>query len=264
MLNYKKSFKKNLPVSGAYLTIAVYISLFFACGPKMTPAQIQVKYQKADSLAAAGNYKKALKEYKKALKSDEKNPATYRKIAECYTNLDLPDSAVTYYEGAIVFNPRDIDAYQKVGDNYFNRQMYHEAMTWYDRGIQLGYLSPNSYIKLAKIHHNWNELDMAGKYYEMAVMFDSTNADGYYGLGLISLEAADTASAETDFLKAFDNGPHSLAAYHLGEIYAQRKQYDEAIKWLGRCEQLEPESELGRQAYHRQMEIIVKMKSGQE
>ena len=264
MLTYEKAFKRYSMVLSICLTIAIFISLLSGCGPKVTPEYIRSRYQKADSLMIAGSYNKALKEYKKALKADNKNPATYRKIAQCYINLELPDSAITYYEGAIVFNPRDIDAYQEVGDLYFNRQMYHEAMTWYDRGIQLGYLTPASYVKLAKIHHNWNELDMAGKYYNMAVILDSTCSDGYYGLGQVYLGSADTISAEANFLKAYDYGPHAPTAYHLGLIYARKKQYDEAIKWLGRCEELEPKSELGRQAYHRQMEIIVKMKSGQE
>jgi len=264
MINYKKAFKRNLPILSRYLILAICISLLSGCGPKATPEYIPKRTQAADSFFMAGDYKKALKEYKKVLKADDKNAETYRKMAECYNNLNLLDSAITHYEGAIVFNPKDIDAYQKIGDIYFEERLYHEAMTWYDRGIQLGYLYPESYIKLAKIHHNWNDLDMAGKYYQLAVMFDSVNTDGYYGLGLVYLGSDDTSSAETNFRKAYDYGPHAPAAYRLGLIYARKRQYDKAIKWLGRCEELEPKSELGRQAYHRQMEIIVKMKSGQE
>lgn len=264
MISKAKANRWHFSLISSLTAIATGILYLSACGPKITPEYIQAKHLRADSLLLAGNYNKALKEYHKALRADDKYPETYRKMAECFTNLALPDSAVTYYEGAIVFNPRDIDAYQKIGDIYFDRQMYHEAMTWYDRGIQIGYLKPESYIKLAQIHQNWNDLDMTGKYYKLAVIIDSTNPDGYYGLGLVNLASADTTAAEANFMKAFNYGPHAAAAYRLGLIYAQRKHYDEAIKWLSRCEKLEPAGDLGRQAYHRQMEIIVKMKSGQE
>ncbi|MCP4580065.1 MAG: tetratricopeptide repeat protein [candidate division Zixibacteria bacterium] len=261
-LTYGPFFTRNM--LSILTAISIFLIILTGCGAKPDPVRFESFRERGIRLMVAGEYDKAVREFRKALKIDDKDSRLYISMAECFEQLNESDSAVTYYEGAIIFNPGDSNPYQIIGDIYFENQDYDEAMAWYDRAQQIGYLKPGSYIKLAKIHQNWNQFDFASQYYTLAVAIDSSNIDGFYGLGLMKLMAADTVMAEYNFLEAITKGPHARAAYRLGLIRAERKHYDEAIKYLDQCAQLEPDSDLGRQAYQRRIEIIMKMKAGQE
>jgi tetratricopeptide (TPR) repeat protein len=256
----------RMPITRFSLIVFIVGALFilFSCGPKPAPDRISDDFEQAQRYADEGNCHKAIDKLRDILKIDDKNALAYKKIAECYVEMEEPESAITNYEGAIVFNPRDRDAYERVGEIYFNRGMYHEAMTWYDRALQIGYISPESYVKLARIHQNWHEYSIARNYYETAVRIDSTNAGGHYGLGVIDLVSGDTTDAESEFEKSVEFGSEARAAFRLGQIYAERKQYDEAIKWLDKCISIEGKSDLAERAYQFKSEIIMRMKSGQK
>lgn len=236
-----------------------------ACGPAPSPDNLIVYREKANRYIAEGRCDKAIKELQKILQVDDRDAATYRKIAGCFEKIDEPDSAITYFEGAIVFNPADREAYEKVGDIYFNKAEYHEAMTWYERAQQIGYLSSDSYLKLGLIYQTWREFEQARRNYELAVVVDSTNGEALFGLGTINLIVGDTASALPLLSRAYDSGIQAHAAFKLGQLYAIMKSYDEAIEWFDRCLDADDiDEDLKERAFQLRMEIVMKMKSGQQ
>jgi tetratricopeptide (TPR) repeat protein len=229
------------------LAIIITVIIISIYGPLLAGSYSEY-IKKADAQIASQKFKDAIKSLHKASKYNEKSPEVYRKIAECFEKLNLPDSAISYYEGAIVFNPKDIDAYQKIGDiNYFQRD-FHEAMTWYERGMDLGRLYPASYQKLGLIHLRWRELKRARDYFEKAVEVDSTFADGYYGLGLTLMQAGDSTEAANNFARSAQIGTQPKAAYYLGVIYYARAQSDSASFWLNQYLKLEPSGEYSPKA----------------
>jgi len=253
----------NITIKYGLTLITAFIAFFtLFCGPKPSEeARFLDHYQAGDNFMQDKKYKKALKQFRKALKIQNKNPKLYRQMALCFENLDQTDSAVTYYEGAIVFNPKDSDAYQRIGDIYFNSGMPHEAMTWYDRAQDLGYLYAESYIRLGKIHAAWKEYDWAIRYYEYAVIVDSTNMESYYFLGLIYLAQKDTLQALAHFSKAADFNRHANSAYMLGLINYEIQNYDEALKWFNSYLQVEQSGDYSLKAKDFIMTIKLKKKA---
>lgn len=242
--------------------IVFLIMIIPTCGPKLSSeTRFLNHYQTADEFMLKNDYKKAIKYYRKAMKIQHKNPKVYRQMALCFEKLNQLDSSITYYEGAIVFNPKDSDAYQRIADIYYDQSMPHEAMTWYDRAIDLGYIYPESYTKLGNIHYRWKEYINAKNYYEYATIADSSNAAGYYGLGLTHLALGDTLAAETDFQNAVNYGSHANASFMLGLICFKKHEYDKALKWFNTYLRFEPEGEYVLKAKEYVMTIKIKMKA---
>jgi tetratricopeptide (TPR) repeat protein len=224
--------------------IALIVTLCFVSINNFVEAADYREYlEKADKRIAEQKYKDAIKNLQKAHKSNDKNPEIYRKIAYCFEQMQLPDSAVAYYEGAIVFNPGDIDSYQKIGDIYYDQRDYHEAMSWYERGMDLGRLYPASYYKLGVINLRWRELRRARDYFEKAVEADSTYSGGSYGLGLTYMQAGDSAKAVNYLKKSIQLGSQPRAAYFLGVISYGQGQPDTASIWLNNYLKQEPAGE---------------------
>jgi tetratricopeptide (TPR) repeat protein len=232
---------------GKIVLLAILVAA--ACGPKPdSNAQYQRYLDKAKKQIAKEKYADAINNLHKALKNSENNPEIYREIAFCYEKLNLSDSAISYYEGAIVFFPKDIDSYQKIGDIYNNEKNYNEAMSWYERGMDLGRLQASSYQALGNINLRWREYRKALEYFERAVEVDSTNADSYYGLGFSQFQLGDTSNAAVSFEKSASIGTQPKAAYLLGMICYSRNEIDQAKKWLTIYLQKEPAGDYSTKA----------------
>lgn len=229
---------------------AIYtaIMIIILAGSAAKATDYKVYLDKADKNIAMKKYKDAIKNLRKAQKSNDKNPEIYRKMAFCFEQLNLPDSAISFYEGAIVYNPRDIDSYQKIGDIYYQERDFHEAMAWYERAMDLGRLYPESYNKLGIIYLRWRELRKARDYFEKSVEVDSSYSNGYYGLGLIYMHAGDSLKAVDYFKKSIDLGLQPRAAYFIGVISFNMGQPDSAQVWLNKYLQQEPAGEYSRAA----------------
>jgi tetratricopeptide (TPR) repeat protein len=229
--------------------VLLAVMAIIACGPKPNNASQNQQYiDKGNQQIGNERFSDAIKNFHRALKNDEKNPEIYRKIAFCFEKQNLPDSAVSYYEGAIVFFPKDIDSYQRIGDIYFNEKNYNEAMSWYERGMDLGRLQESSYRTLGNINLRWREYKKAQEYFQRAVEADSTKADSYYGLGLAQLQLRDTTAASASFEKSVQIGSEPKAAYFLGMIYYTQNDIDQAKKWLTIYIQKEPAGDYSAKA----------------
>ncbi|MCD6162175.1 MAG: tetratricopeptide repeat protein [candidate division Zixibacteria bacterium] len=244
---------------------AAGILLSSACGPKLPPEERFLNnYQTGHELMLNRKYERAIKHFRKAMKIQDSNPEVYRQMAVCFEKLNETDSAVVYYEGAIVFNPKDSDSYQRIGDIYYEQGDLHEAMTWYDRAKDLGYIQPRSYYRLGNVHYEWQRYEMAKQCYEFAIIADSTYADAYYGLGKIELAAGDTVKAEANFHKAAEAYSHSNSYYMLGTLYYKQQDSDRALKWFEAYLRLAPEGKYSLKAKDYRMKIMLEKKAGRQ
>jgi tetratricopeptide (TPR) repeat protein len=240
---HKRKETQAVLTSRKITLIYIAIVIISFAGSAVKAADYKVYLDKADKSIAMKKYKDAIKNLRKAHKTNDKNPEIYRKMAFCFEQLNLPDSAISFYEGAIVFNPRDIDSYQKIGDIYYQQRDFHEAMAWYERGMDLGRLYPESYNKLGIIHLRWRELRKARDYFEKSIEVDSSFSNGYYGLGLIYMHAGDSLKAVDYFKKSVDLGSQPRAAYFIGVISFNIGRPDSAQFWLNKYLQQEPAGE---------------------
>jgi tetratricopeptide (TPR) repeat protein len=232
-----------------FIFAAALLLAFSGCGPKPDPKErFQELVEKGNSQYKQGQYRDAIKAYKKALKIENNNANVFSSLANAYEKLELPDSAMSYYEGAIVFNPRDIDAYQKIANINYQQKNLHEAMSWYDRAQDLGSLTPQSYSILGNIYYRWREFQRAEGYYNRALEIDSTFGEALYGNGLVDLAFGDTVASVASFGKALQNGSISKAAYMLGLIEYNLNHLDSAEGWLKDYLKRDPSGDLARKA----------------
>jgi tetratricopeptide (TPR) repeat protein len=108
-------------------------------------------------------------------------------------------------------------AYAALGD-------YRSSVEAFSLALQTGRPSDILFLSIAKSYRAMNEHDQAGAYliHCLDVTKDSrTAAAARLFLGGIFAEKGDTAGAETEFLRAIEEGGENAEAhYQLGELYA--------------------------------------------
>lgn len=191
-------------------------------------------YTKAHEYMVQNQPHKAIPLYKKTLKQKEDFALAYQEIAVCLQMIGENDSAIVYYEGAIVYNPRNVDAYQSIGNIYYVQGNYDDALIRYDQATEVDDLYPRSYNNMATIWLSRGNYKKARYYYELAITVDATYPRAYYGLGIVSLKQGDIEEAEAKFLDAVKVGSMPEAIYMLGQLNFQRKNYDKAKGWFER------------------------------
>ena len=76
------------------------------------------------------------------------------------------------------------------------------------------------------------QLKEAREQYQIMLNDTPTNADIVVTMGLLSLQMNDLDAAETSFKRALELKYRDLDSLHfyLGQVYEERKRYDEAMK----------------------------------
>jgi Tfp pilus assembly protein PilF len=205
-------------------------------------------YAKAHEYMVQNQPYKAIPLYKKVLKQKEDFASAYQEIAVCLQMIGENDSAIVYYEGAIVYNPRNVDAYQSIGNIYYMRGNYDEAITWYDRATAVDDLYPRSYNNMATFLLSRGNIEKAKDYCELSITVDATYPRAYYGLGIIAWQQGDVMEAEARFLDAVKVGSMPEAIYMLGQLNFEMKAYDKAKEWFERYLEKEPIGEWAEKA----------------
>lgn len=217
-------------------------------------------YTKAHEYMIQNQPFKAIPLYKKVLKQKEDFASAYQEIAVCLQMIGENDSAIVYYEGAIVYNPRNVDAYQSIGNIYYMRGNFGEAITWYDRATSVDDLYPRSYNNMATIWLSRRNIEKAKHYYELAITVDATYPRSYYGLGIVALKQGDIEEAEMKFLDAVKVASMPEAIYMLGQLNFEKKAYNKAKGWFERYLEKEPIGEWSEKA--KDMLLIIKQNGG--
>ncbi len=194
-----------------------------------------------------GDFEGALKAFKKSLKNNPDHAPSLKSAAVCFMNIGQPDSAIVYFEGAIVNNPADNEPYVMIGDIHYELFDFHEAMTYYDRALEIGPIPAEAFERLGNIYYRWREFGRAREYYSQAVAADSAAGRAEYMLGLISMAEKDTLSAMQRFERAFARGI-TTAAYYMGLVQFNRGALSESEKWLQRYLDREPAGDLAEKA----------------
>jgi len=205
-------------------------------------------YTKAHEYMIQNQPHRAIPLYKKVLKQKEDFASAYQEIAVCLQMIGENDSAIVYYEGAIVYNPRNVDAYQSIGNIYYMQGNYDEALIWYDRATEVDDLYPRSYNNMATICLSRGNYEKAKNYYGLAITVDATYPRAYYGLGIVAWKQGNVEEAEAKFLDAVKVGSMPEAIYMLGRLYFEKKIYDKAKDWFERYLEKEPYGEWSEKA----------------
>ena len=136
------------------------------------------------------------------------------------------------------------------------------AIKLLERAVQLDPQSAASYAALSEAYESKNSLNpdqqwtkLASEYANKAVALDNFLAAGHVSLGMVKMNAGDSAEAEKQFRTAVDLDPKSAAPHRdLGFLYDKVGKADLAAQELKRALQLDPKdwktyTNLGLDAY---------------
>jgi tetratricopeptide (TPR) repeat protein len=105
------------------------------------------------------------------------------------------DSALNYFETAVVKNPSRADAWIQVGYCKVKQGKNAEAIRAYQRAIMLRPNSVEAYNKLGDAFYYAGRFDEALNAYQQAARIQPRIAETYYNLGMTYLELGDRAAA---------------------------------------------------------------------
>jgi tetratricopeptide (TPR) repeat protein len=211
------------------------------------------------------NFAAALLSYNEALLYDWRSPALYTSIAKDYIMLGKEGSAFLTLKRALNLDPRDVEARSLLAKLIAQQGNLDAAEAEYRTILSIDSTSMEAYYQLALLHLRKNESDEAiamyrqilrrsGEYdpqiylglselymgqkrfseaeavYRKLIDIDSTEASGYFGLGMVKSALNDSAGAEFYFLRALRLKPGmNEARERLGELYRDGREWDKAL-----------------------------------
>ena len=128
---------------------------------------------------------------------------------------------------------------ERRGDILMAHKMYREAAETYKEGTLDTAVTQN---KIGIAYHQMMQLDIAKKYYERAIKFDSKYAEAVNNLGTIYYSKKSFAHATRLYRRALRLSPNSASVYsNLGTAYFARKDYKKASEAYQKALTLDPE-----------------------
>lgn len=250
---------KKITKSKLAAMIVPALSVTLSCGLFGPSDDAYLKnYSQAHAYFVQNQPEKAIPLYRKVLEQKEDYKSAWQEMAVCMQQVGQDDSAVVYYQGAIVYNPMNVDAYQSIGNIYYMRRDFDNALIWYDKASEVDDLYPRTYQNMGTIWLERKNYVMAKRYFELAITVDATYPRGYYGLGLVALNVGDPAEAESKFQDAVRVGSMPEAIYMLGQLCFEQQRYDDSKQWFERYLQKESSGRWAEKA--RDMLLLIEQK----
>lgn len=146
--------------------------------------------------------KKALKSIATAIQIDSTQISYYFTRANSYLMDGKLDDAENDLEAMVSLVP-DFEVYKLAGEIYYIGGEYQNALKAYNKCIALQKHNTDIYISRGDIYQKIYAYEFAEKDYSMALDFQPFNGELYYKRGLTRKQQHKTASACSDFHKAF-------------------------------------------------------------
>jgi tetratricopeptide (TPR) repeat protein len=156
------------------------------------PVNAHLYLNRADAYFQYGNMKYALLDYKKAWQLDSTEQAFAMGLANCYFEVNYPDSSILILEQFLRHDPENTDVLLELATDYFLLP------------------SPKYNLALERLKD--------------LLKIDIQNSEAYFYRGMIFKEIGDTAAAIRSFQTAAETNPDYYEAYmQLGLLHADKK-----------------------------------------
>lgn len=125
------------------------------------------------------------------------------------------------------------DSYFEIADIYLIEGENEKALATFKKIIEIDGSLPGSYYGIAVYYDLKNDLDMAKKYYELAISKDETYDRAYYYLAHILDRMGKKNEAMECLFRCIELDPYDYVSYNdLGSFYEERSEYDTALKYI--------------------------------
>jgi tetratricopeptide (TPR) repeat protein len=204
---------------------------------KLAPQWVNPLIDLGNMYIDKGDYDKGTLYFNKAI-TMQPGPYVYNLLGYTYYTLsekeEHQDSALMYYHKALQLDPENIDAELGIAAIYRKKKMYDTANIYYMKALAADSTYYYTYAHLGAFEYYRNNMQLAEYYYRMAIYYHPRYTQAHIMLGYIYnhyLNEKDKAiDAYYECVKI--DYYHTQAYTAIGNILAERKQYDEAIRFL--------------------------------
>ena len=200
-----------------------------------------------------GNFNDAISEFENVVESDapdEEKAMALTYMGIIYDDRGEYDKAIDYYQRALKYDKNNVITYRNLALAYKHKGDLEEAAKTIEKGLDLDPGNINNQILLGNILYEKGDLTGAVMRFEKALEIDSNNAAALYNMALTLLKKGDEVNAIEYLKRAGDAdkiGEIARLAYgKLGVIYTQRKDYDQAQKFLKLAISIAPKDPVNR------------------
>ncbi len=265
----KKRYKIAYKVIGAILLITVATALEFRCEPvdADTPKVEQTAMSAVNEPLVYANFctgfylmleqewEEAITFFQKALEINPNSEKMHDLLATCYFRINKNDLALAHIKQIAQLNPNDFAVHYTLGGIYESEGDEKKAITEYELAkdnIQANKIIEKVFVsdmlhRLANLYLKVGDLENATQIFHKIIDDSLTNKPVtiYYKLGQLYFERKRYEDSINEFLKVRDITPESESInLYLSLCYEELKDFDKAIS------ELTPLLEKHRDAWH--------------
>ncbi|MDQ2842202.1 MAG: tetratricopeptide repeat protein [Acidobacteriota bacterium] len=158
-------------------------------------------------------------------------------VAQNGSSINAPDLRASVTVPPLV-RPTPVLTPELRGDIYMARKMYHDAIDMYKNAAT----SPAIENKIGIAFHNLSQLQLAKKYYELAVKLDHHFPEAINNLGTLYYSERSYRKAIIYFKRSLKcSGPVASVYANLGAAYFGRRDYKNASVYYEKALTLDPD-----------------------
>lgn len=226
-------FKKLYELAGRVGTkedVLAYLTKYTALKPSDAAAQRTL----GDMLYEKKNASGALAAYTAVLKADPAAKGFYKNYVELLLSSGAQGSVLeSALNGAIAAGEADVNMYRMLGGIYDKNKNYPKAVQMYEKASQLDPKSVELITALADCQAKSGNTSAALMTYEQAIAMNPAASKEYKMLGdLYSKQKKDDVAIK-NYKKYLEKNADSKLATQIGIFELNRKDYKEAVKYLG-------------------------------
>jgi len=159
-----------------------------------------------------------------------------------YYWLDDYESAIPFFQSAVISNPFFSKAYFCLG--YCNSKIgkYADAIEYYKSAIYLEYEPDISYYNMGIAYGELGEYEKAIESYKEAIRLNPNDASAYNNMGIAYDDLGEYEKAIESYKEAIRLNPNDASAYYnMGNSFVNLGQYEKAIEYYTEAIRINPD-----------------------
>ncbi|TYQ18107.1 UNVERIFIED_CONTAM: Tfp pilus assembly protein PilF [Acetivibrio alkalicellulosi] len=205
---------------------------------------VKLLIQKARALLYLNKFDQCKEFCDMALELDEHNSEAYECKGLCYYSLEDYQEAAKCLSKAIELNEGLEDSYFYKALCLLNQSKREEAISVLEEGLKINPdFSARFHLLSGDIFYELSQYDAAYNSYQMALKFNSSNANVYYSIGAVLVEKSKFDHAISYFDKALEYDPSMVRVYiDKSHTLYQLGKFNECIECCDKAIELEADS----------------------
>lgn len=210
--------------------VLIYLKKYTA----LKPGDVKALLTLGDMLYAKKDNAEALNVYRAVLKADPNAKGFYKKYSELVKSSGAKDEEIiSVLKGGIDAGEGDVGMYQHLASIYSKQGNHAKAVQMYEKASQLDTKNVELINALAESQAKSGNVSGAILTYEQAIAMNPQASKEYKVLGDLYKNDKKIESAIKNYKKYLEKNASSNLAFEIGEYAFDKKNYAEAIKYLG-------------------------------